>query len=48
VVGDDPGSNLNTWIVKAGDKVVDEQIVSVGVRYIIVRNQSGEGKVAMG
>ena len=34
VVGDDPGSNQNTWIVKAGDAVVGEQIVTVGVRYL--------------
>jgi hypothetical protein len=47
VVGDDPGSNQNTWIVKAGDTVAGEKIVSVGVRYIIVQNQSGEGKVEM-
>ena len=47
VVGDDPGSNQNTWIVKAGDTVAGEQIVSVGVRCITVRNGSGEGIVAM-
>jgi hypothetical protein len=47
VVGDDPASNQNTWIVKAGDTVAGEQIVSVGVRCITVRNGSGEGKVEM-
>jgi hypothetical protein len=47
VVGEDPNSSQNTWIVKAGDTVAGEQIVAVGVRYIVVRNQSGEGKVRM-
>jgi hypothetical protein len=47
LVGVDPGSNQNTWIVKAGDSVEGEQIVAVGVREITVRNASGEGKVRM-
>jgi hypothetical protein len=47
VVGVDPDSNQKTWIVKAGDTVEGEQIVAVGVRYISVRNQTGEGKVVM-
>ena len=47
VVGDDPASNLNTWIVKAGDTVAGEQIVSVGVRCVTVKNSSGVGKVEM-
>ena len=47
VVGIDPQSNQNTWIVKAGDTVEGEQVITVGVRYIIVRNQTGEGKVGM-
>jgi hypothetical protein len=47
VVGIDPRFNQNTWIVKAGDTVEGEQIVAVGVRYISVRNQTGEGKVVM-
>jgi hypothetical protein len=47
VVGIDPGSNQNTWIVKAGDTVEGERIVAVGVRYINVRNQTGEGKVIL-
>ena len=47
VVGDDPASNQNTWIVKAGDTAAGEKIVSVGVRCITVKNGSGEGIVAM-
>lgn len=47
VVGVDPQSNQNTWIVKAGDTVEGEQVLAVGARFIVVRNQTGEGKVVM-
>jgi hypothetical protein len=47
VVGDDPNSHQNTRIVKAGDSVAGEKIIAVGAGYIIVRNQTGEGKIAM-
>lgn len=47
VVGLDPGSNLDTKLIKAGDEVEGERIISVGEKYILVRNQTGQGKVVL-
>lgn len=45
LVGLDPQSNQNTWIVKAGDTVEGEKILRVGENSITVSNQTGEGEV---
>jgi len=34
-----------TWIVKPGSVVEDEQIVKIGSGFIVVKNESGQGKV---
>lgn len=36
-----------TWIVKPGDEVNGERIVAITDRYVVIRNQTGEGKVYM-
>lgn len=41
-LGEDP---TKTWIVKPGSVVNGETIVTIGVNYIEVRNESGTGKV---
>jgi hypothetical protein len=45
IVGTDPSSNRVTRMVKPGDQVEGEKIVSIGERFIVVRNVSGEGRV---
>lgn len=45
IVGTDPLSNQITWMVKVGDTVEGEKIVAIGNDYIVVRNQTGEGRV---
>ncbi len=45
IVGTDPQSNQTTWIVQSGDSIEGEKIVTVGDNYIIIHNQTGEGKV---
>ena len=34
-----------TWIVKIGDLVNEERVVAIGDKYVVIRNQSGEGRV---
>lgn len=48
VVGTDPNSNADTVLVKVGDEVGGERIVAIGKGYIIVKNPSGEGVLALG
>jgi hypothetical protein len=47
VVGTDPNSNQQTWIVKPGETVAGERIIGLGSNYIIVKNGTGRGKVMM-
>ena len=34
-----------TWIVKLGDLVNQERVVAIGDKYVVIRNQSGEGRI---
>lgn len=48
VVGSDPQSNQQTEILKVGDEYAGETVVAIGPDYIVVRNQSGKGRVYLG
>lgn len=39
------GNPAETWIVKPGIAVQGEKIITVGADYLVVKNESGEGKV---
>jgi hypothetical protein len=47
VVGTDPGSQKQTWIVKSGDKIGSEQIVAIDKDFILVSNPTGQGRIYM-
>ncbi len=47
IVGISDDSKGQTWIVKVGDKVNQEEIIKIGSDYIVVRNKTGEGKVVL-
>ncbi len=45
VIGVDPESNADTWIIKPGDMMLDERVVGIGANFVLVRNRTGEGRV---
>ncbi len=45
VIGVDPDSNADTWIIKPGDTMLDERVVAIGANFVLVRNRTGEGRV---
>lgn len=47
VVGLDPNSHSNDQMVKVGDMVEGETITAIGDGYIMVKNQTGQGKIKM-
>lgn len=47
VVGLDPNSHNNDQLVKVGDVVEGETITAIGDGYIMVKNQTGQGKIKM-
>jgi hypothetical protein len=47
VVGLEGSGNKQTWLVKAGSKVEGEQVLRIADQYILVRNETGKGKVRL-
>lgn len=47
VVGLDPNSNHDTRLVEVGDVIEGETIVTIGDVYIVVKNQTGQGKITI-
>ena len=47
VVGLDPKENTTTWVLKAGDQLGGEKIVKINSDFIVVKNETGVGKVNM-
>lgn len=45
VVGLDPNSNTATQLVRVGEVFAGEKIIAIGANYIVVRNQTGTGRV---
>lgn len=45
VVGLDPNSNADTRLVREGEVFAGEKIISIGSNYIVVKNQTGTGRV---
>lgn len=45
VVGLDPNSNGDTQLVRVGEVFGGEKIIAIGSDYIVVRNQTGTGRV---
>lgn len=47
VVGLDPNDHTNNRVVTVGDTVEGETITAIGDGYIMVKNQTGQGKVKL-
>jgi len=47
VVGLDLNSNNDTRLVEVGDVIEGETIVTIGDVYIVVKNQTGQGKITI-
>jgi hypothetical protein len=47
VVGLDPNSHNNDRVVAVGDTVEGETIIAIGDGFIMVKNQTGQGKIRM-
>ncbi|HEX7712851.1 MAG TPA: hypothetical protein VF531_02420 [Bacillota bacterium] len=45
VVGLDPNSNTATQLVRVGEVFAGEKIITIGSNYIVVKNQTGTGRV---